>query len=105
MTGTALFAVVVTFDLVAGAHDAFVELVQHNASVSVECEPGCLRFDVLLGNERGRVLLYEIYADRRAFEMHLETDHFAEFDAASRPLVASKAVTSWSALVNAREPV
>lgn len=72
---------------------AFRSLVDANARASVRTEPGCRRFDVIepLG-EPDRVLLYEIYDDRAAFDAHCRAAHFLAFDAASRDLVATKQV-------------
>ena len=38
-------------------------------------------------------MLYEIYDDAAAFEVHKRTPHFAVFDRESAPFVATKAVT------------
>ena len=47
-------------------------------------KPGCRRFDVIepLG-EADRVMLYEIYDDRAAFEAHVQTAHFLMLRCAS----------------------
>ena len=37
-------------------------------------------------------MLYEIYDDAAAFDAHLATPHFAIFNEATAPLVASKTV-------------
>ena len=44
------------------------------------------------------VFLYEIYRDRAAFDLHLASDHFRQFDQRSRDLVVSKTVVQpmWS---------
>lgn len=87
------YVVVVDFRLKAGAAEAFRALIVENANASVQDEPGCRRFDVVLPDgEPERVFLYEIYDDRAAFDAHVRTPHYAVFDQASRPLVASKAV-------------
>jgi len=85
------FALIVDFRLKAGMREAFRRLIDANARASVAAEPGCRRFDVLEPEaDADRLLLYEIYADRAAFEAHLRTPHFAAFDAESGDLVASK---------------
>ena len=64
-----------------------------NAGASARDEPGCRRFDVVVPlGEADRVFLYEIYDDRAAFDAHVKTAHYAAFDEASRPYVASKTV-------------
>jgi quinol monooxygenase YgiN len=87
------YVILVEFRLKPGSRDAFRRLIDENARTSVREEPGCRRFDVLEPmKEKDRVLLYEIYDDRAAFEVHLKAGHFASFNEASAPLVAEKIV-------------
>ncbi len=87
-------AVVVEFCLKTGRRGAFRTLVDANARASVRTEDGCRRFDVLEPDgEPDMVLLYEIYADRTAFDRHLASDHYRAFAAASEPLCSRKTVT------------
>ena len=99
-----LYAITVTFALAEAAAARFIALARANAAASVADEPGCLRFDVLLGAGPGApdVLLYEIYRDRAAFDQHLKTDHFRVFDQATRDLVMSKTVVEFSVTENAK---
>lgn len=86
--------IIVDFRLKPGSRSAFRRLIDENAIASVRDEPGCRRFDVLESlSESDRVVLYEIYDDRAAFDAHVKTPHFASFNTASAPLVADKAVT------------
>ena len=79
-----LFVVVVEFQLKPGAQSEFRALIDANADASVRNEPGCLQFDVLEPEGEGdRVLLYEIYTDRAAFDAHRKTEHFHVFNGAS----------------------
>ena len=90
------FVILVDFQLYAGAKAAFRRLIDANARASCRDEPGCQRFDVLeRPGEADRVLLYEIYDDRAAFDAHVRTAHFAQFNAASAPLVAAKSVAEY----------
>lgn len=87
------YVVIVDFRLQPGSLASFRTLVDLNARLSAHDEPGCQRFDVVEPNgEADRVLLYEIYADRAAFDAHMRTEHFLAFDAESAALVASKSV-------------
>lgn len=96
-----LFAVVVFFELELDARTSFIELVTANAKTSVEVEPACHRFDVLVSEDRpNSVMLYELYADKAAFELHLASSHFKAFDALSKSMVATKAVTIYEATTN-----
>lgn len=104
-----MYVVTVAFEIRPEAAAAFLPLMLENARASLAEEPGCLRFDVC-GEDVGddappvRVFLYEIYRDRGAFDAHLASAHFQSFDAATRPMVASKQVASWRLLAPEREP-
>lgn len=88
------YVIIVDFRLKPGTRGEFRRLVDANARASAAAEPGCRRFDVLEpAAEPDRILLYEIYNDRAAFDAHKATGHYATFDKASVGLVASKAVT------------
>lgn len=85
------------FRLKRGSRAAFRRLVDANAVASVRDEPGCRRFDVLEpAGQDDRVVLYEIYDDRAAFDAHLKTPHFATFNVESAPHVARKEVTEYA---------
>ena len=89
-----LFVVVVEFHIKPGARSEFRSLIDANADASVRNEPGCLQFDVLEPEGEGdRVMLYEIYYDKAAFDVHLKTEHFHAFNSASEGLCLKKSVT------------
>jgi len=89
-----LFVIVVDFHLKQGARSEFRRLIDANADASVRTEPGCLQFDVLEPEgEDDRVLLYEIYTDKAAFDAHLLTEHFRVFASMSEALYLEKKVT------------
>lgn len=91
------YVVVVDFRLKPGTRAAFRRLIDINARQSVRDEAGCRRFDVLeTSGDDDRILLYEIYDDRAAFAVHLESPHYALFDAESGDLVAGKSVIECS---------
>lgn len=92
-----MFAVCVTFQVAADRVDHFRELVLEQAKTSLDREPACSRFDVCADPARPQeVFLYEIYASADDFQSHLETKHFAAFDAAVRDMVVSKTVVTYS---------
>lgn len=91
------FVIVVDFRVKPGAAPAFLHLINENARASCRDEPGCQRFDVLAAHsEPDRIVLYEIYDDRAAFDAHIRTSHFARFNEASAPLVAEKKVSEFA---------
>ena len=91
---TTPFAILVDFTLKPGSMGAFRRLIDTNARESCRNEPGCRQFDVLIPeNEADRVVLYEIYDSRQAFDEHLRMEHFHRFDRESASLVLRKSVT------------
>jgi autoinducer 2-degrading protein len=103
--GVTAFAITVAFELLEGTFVEFHRLVSENAALSVELEPDCLRFDVLTPEVAGtatHVFLYEIYKDRAAFDLHLASEHFRQFDERSRDLVVSKTVLAYAVQENAK---
>lgn len=99
------YVVIVAFRLKPNTRRVFRRLVDANAIASVRSEPGCRRFDVLEPKgEDDRIVLYEIYRDRAAFEEHLKTAHFAAFDAAVADLVAEKTVNDYHLMCEGTTP-
>ncbi|SFR98289.1 putative quinol monooxygenase [Yoonia litorea] len=91
-----MIAVCVTLEIKSGSMDNFMPLLRANASTSLALERECHRFDIATDSERPEsVFLYELYTDRSAFEAHLASAHFLEFDRASADMVAKKDVTIW----------
>ena len=89
-----MHVVVVEFILETAHVADFRERVQRQASDSLALEAECHVFDVCFDPARADfVLLYEVYSDAAAFEAHLGTSHFREFDASVGPWVREKRVT------------
>lgn len=94
-----MYAVVVEFIVHPQHQEDFLRAVLANARTSLSQEAGCKRFDVCRATEEpGRVLLYELYADSAAFQAHLQTPHFLEFESSSKPWVCTKRVSFWELL-------
>ena len=90
------YVITVDFWLQPAALDPFLAMIKENAKRSLEDEPGCQRFDVLV--QKGmpdHIVLYEIYDDRAAFDVHLKTRHFLDFNKASAPYVKDKKVVEY----------
>lgn len=91
-----MYAVCVEFGIHPDRMDDFMPLMEKQAMLSLELEPGCHRFDVWCdAAKETQVYLYEIYADRAAFDLHLASAHFKDFDRNVGPMLASKTVTTW----------
>jgi autoinducer 2-degrading protein len=75
--------------------EAFTRKAIENAADSRK-EPGCRQFDVLVDpKDRTKVLLYEVYADEKAFEAHQQTAHFKKYVAEAVPLLAARERHVW----------
>jgi quinol monooxygenase YgiN len=73
----------------------FMAKLAENAN-SARTEPGCKTFDVSVDpNDKTSVMLYEVYADEKAFEAHQATPHFKKYLAEAVPLLASRERKFW----------
>jgi (4S)-4-hydroxy-5-phosphonooxypentane-2,3-dione isomerase len=89
------FVVIVDFRLRRGLRESFRALIDANARSSIDEEPGCRRFDVIEpAGDPDRILLYEIYDSRAAFDAHLATPHFLAFDRDGSAMIESRIVTT-----------
>jgi quinol monooxygenase YgiN len=76
--------------------DNFMKRLLENAGAARK-EPGCRTFDVLVDPvDRTKVMLYEVYADEKAFEAHQATPHFKKYVAEAVPLLASRERRFWT---------
>lgn len=77
------YVVLPSFDVTEENLDAFLHAALADARASLANEPGCRQFDICVDRETRpiRVVFYEVYDDRAAFDRHLETPHLAAFRA------------------------
>ncbi|MBJ6371277.1 antibiotic biosynthesis monooxygenase [Sedimentitalea sp. CAU 1593] len=94
-----MFAVCVTFELAQDALPAFLPLMRVQARTSLAKEPDCHVFDICVDTGTNVVLLYELYSDAEAFQAHLGTAHFKEFDVAVTDLVRGKSVRTFPEVI------
>lgn len=75
------YVVLPQFDVAEDRLEAFLEAARDDAENSVANEPGCQQFDVFVDRRVSpvKVMFYEVYDDRAAFEAHLKTPHLARF--------------------------
>ncbi len=89
-----MYVVLVEFTTHAQHFECFLERVRQQVKDSLELEPDCHVFDVCTSAEREHyVLLYEVYTNKAAFDAHLASAHFHDFDTSVRDWVADKKVT------------
>ena len=86
-----MYVVIVEFTIQPGHAAAFKQRVMQQAMDSLEHEADCHVFDVCFDPGRENfVLLYEVYTDKAAFDAHLASAHFLDFDATVRPWISDK---------------
>lgn len=89
------WVVTVEFTIRPGFAAPFHQRLATQAAESLR-EEGCSQFDVCVDPvDEHRVFLYEVYSNREAFNSHLASAHFKDFDAATGPWVGSKTVAQW----------
>jgi quinol monooxygenase YgiN len=70
--------------------DTYRAAVQEQIDAAIQKEPGVLvLYAVSEKDEPYRVKVFEIYRDRKAYEAHLESDHFRKYKTAVAKMVTS----------------
>ena len=90
-----MYVVTVTFAVIPKHWPEFMAAMHRQARQSIRAESGCHQFDVCHDEQAQQVFLYELYSDRSAFDVHLETAHFLDFDRVTADWVTDKQVRCW----------
>ena len=94
-----MFVVTVTFEIKKEHLETFMAAMILQAQNSLTREQGCQQFDVCQDQQKPeRIFLYEVYSDRAAFDVHLQTAHFLDFDQTVSPWTDSKSAEQWERL-------
>jgi len=92
-----MYVVIVEFTTHAEHFESFITRVRQQAQDSLTLEADCNLFDVCIDPEHNnRVLLYEVYTDKSAFDAHLASEHFQDFNAAVQDWVSDKKVSIYT---------
>ena len=85
-------ALVVTLTLTdTEARDRFLPRAKQHAKACLAEEEGCLQFDILVPTEgKDQVLLYEVYADQAAVDVHLNTPRMKAYLEETGPLISDR---------------
>ena len=76
--------------------DAFMQKALENARAARN-EPGCRQFEVLVNpDDRTSIMLFEVYDDQKAFEVHQAGAAFKKYVAEAVPLLASRERHFWT---------
>lgn len=81
MASQPAFTVIAEFEVDAANLEEFMAAAREDATRSLADEPGCLQFDINVdkASTSSRVVFYEVYRSKEAFDDHLETPHLAAF--------------------------
>ena len=91
-----MYVVTVEFEIDPIYVESFRVAMLEQAENSLRNEAGCQQFDVCFDPERETFcFLYEKYDNRQAFDEHLQTQHFHNFDAIVRPWITNKTVRTF----------
>ena len=94
-----MFVVVVEFTVRTEYVEAFLTRVSQQARDSLKLEVDCHVFDVCVCSEtKNHVLLYEVYSDKAAFDVHLASAHFRNLSEAVQEWVSSKQLSTFEKL-------
>lgn len=88
-----MFIVLVKVQIKPELVDEFKTAILTNAELSVQRDPGCVRFDVLQQqDDPTQWLFYEVYEKEQAWLDHRKAGHFLAFmDVGNRAIVARDA--------------
>jgi quinol monooxygenase YgiN len=76
--------------------DSFMKKVIENGKAARN-EPGCRQFEVLVNPEdKTSLMLFEVYDDQKAFEVHQQGAAFKKYVAEAVPLLASRERHFWN---------
>lgn len=90
-----MLVIAVRLDIHPEYQDEFPQHILDSAAKSLSNEPGCKRYEPSFSEDGSACFVYEIYADREAFEAHLQTDHFHAFDKATKKMIAEARVEEY----------
>ena len=94
-----MYVITVEFRLREADRERFMLRMRQQAKDSLENERGCRQFDVAIDPEDPcRVFLYELYDDEAAFQAHLQSAHFKDFDQTTADWFEDKQVQAWQRL-------
>ena len=75
-----MFALFATIHIDPPRREPFMVSMLEDARGSIENEPGCFRFDVLVDDkDPNTIYLYEVYRDQAAFDAHCQAPHFIQW--------------------------
>ncbi len=79
--------------------EEYLSILKEEAKTSVEVEPGVIViYPMYQKSHPNQIRLLEIYADKDAYEAHLQTPHFKHYKSATLPMVRSLELVEMEAI-------
>ena len=73
-------AILVKFTIPEGSMDTFMEAAHHDAKHSMQDEPGCQQFRILVPDDKpNTVYFFEVYDDQAALDAHRTQPHYTVY--------------------------
>lgn len=95
----ALMVRISEIEITAGQLDQYKAILAEEAEASVRLEPGVIAIFPMYEKESDTTFrILEIYADRRAYELHLTTAHFQKYKSTTLPMVKSLKLVDMQAI-------
>lgn len=85
--------------------DAYKAALKEGVEAAVKVEPGVLSLNAVYDiNNPTHITVFEVYADKHAYELHIQTPHFKKYKAASQSMVKSLVLTDVMPIAMAAKP-
>ena len=77
----------------------YIAILKHEAEASVKIEPGVIAiFPMLQRDNPTQVRILEIYRDQKAYQSHLQTEHFLKYKTTTLHMIKSLKLVDMDAL-------
>ena len=93
-------------EIVPEYRDEYLSILKEEAKASVALEPGVISIYPMYQKENPtEIRILEIYADKKAYEAHLETPHFKHYKTTTLKMVKSLKLVDMSAIDDQTMPM
>ena len=87
----AAIAILVKFTIPEGSMNKFMEAAHHDAKHSMQDEPGCQQFLILVPDDKpNTVYFFEVYDDQAALDAHRTQPHYAVYSKVAKEIGVSR---------------
>ena len=84
-------AILVKFTIPEDSMDRFMEAAHHDAEHSMQDEPGCQQFRILVpDDESNTIYFFEVYDDQAALDAHRTQPHYAVYSKVAEEIRVSR---------------